>query len=76
MSKPRYNVGTLIAADNDEQVPKPILGWIYAVRYSKIYPDMFVYEVEWADGFTDDYTEDHIKTYIKMYNKLKRRKNP
>jgi hypothetical protein len=76
MSKPRYNVGTLIAADNDEENPKPIIGWIYNVQCSKIYPDMFVYLVEWADGVTDNYTEKHIETYIKLYKKLKRRKNP
>jgi len=76
MSKPRYNVGTLIAADNDEENPKPIIGWIYNVQYSKIYPEKFYYEVEWADGFKDEYTETLLETYIKLYKKLKRRKNP
>jgi len=76
MSKPRYNVGTLIAADNDEEVPKPILGWIFEVKQGRLNPEKYVYYVEWADGIVDDYTEKDIETYIKLFNKLKRRKKP
>lgn len=74
MSKPRYNVGDLVAADNDEEIPKPIIGWIYNVEKSQTHPEKFYYEIEWADGFKDEYTETLLETYIKLYKKLKRRK--
>ena len=73
MSKPRYNVGDLVAADNDEPEPKPIIGWITSIHLSQteLRP---IYSVDWADGENDRYTEDTIARYKRLYRKLKRRK--
>jgi hypothetical protein len=69
-------VGDLVAADNDEEEPKPIIGWIINIDKHQTHPEKFYYEVEWADGVKDEYTETLLETYIKLYKKLKRRKYP
>ena len=70
MSKPAYNIGDLVAAEDDSRPPKLVIGWIQE-KY-KYHDGSITYYVQWSDGEQDRYSEDNIKNYKKLLDKIYR----
>ena len=69
MSKPAYNIGDLVAAEDDSRPPKLVIGWISDFDEGTNYKS---YLVDWADGEQDKYGEGSIATYRKLFEKTHR----
>jgi hypothetical protein len=69
MSKPAYNIGDLVAAEDDNGQRRIVIGWISDYDEGVEYRN---YLVDWADGEQDKYSEGTIATFRKLLDKTHR----